>query len=116
MAWTPVDVSKLKAAIAPGAPKVKFADREGPRPRAVDPRCAIRSGCSKPIFPRLPAVGPRRPERRPTKAHEGPRRRPSQVRFVTSKGPQELMDGPVRSRIKGTEVYVKPPGCSQSGV
>lgn len=66
MAWTQVEIDKLKAAIAQGATKVKFADREVTY-RSLD-------------------------EMRETltmlqgEVSGGERRRPRQIRFVTSKG------------------------------
>lgn len=66
MAFTRIDIDKLKAAIAQGATKVKFADREVTY-RSLD---EMRETLAL-IEGEVSGVG---------------RRRPRQIRFVTSKG------------------------------
>ena len=69
MAWTQVDVDKLKAAIAQGATKVKFADREVTYRSLDEMRETLRL-----LQADVDAAAGK------------VRRRPRQVRFVTRKG------------------------------
>lgn len=69
MAWTQTDIDKLKAAIAQGATKVKFADREVSY-RSLDEMRETLAMLQREVDAAAGVVV----------------RRPRQVRFVTSKG------------------------------